>query len=94
MTEKNSEELLRELHAELHTLVTKVESAFTKDEDGNPDYSGHRKFHKEQDSAKEDYEESKKKIIRNIISWASIGILTVTGSALVQYFMLMKPLAP
>lgn len=68
--------------------VSDLESAFPKDEEsGHPDYSSHKKYHRDQISAQENFETSRRKIIANITSWAAIGILTVLGSALAQYLM-------
>lgn len=84
MTEETSDKAaLRELQDK----VRDIDAAFPKDELGNPDYSAHRKFHKDQTSAQENFEASRRKIISNITSWAAIGIITVLGSALVQYLM-------
>ena len=78
---EDKEDSPREILERIHNL----ESAFPKDELGNPDFSGHRKFHKDQASAKENFEASRRKIIANITSWAAIGLLTVLGSATAPY---------
>lgn len=77
---------------ELQDKLRNIDAAFPKDELGNPDYSAHRRFHKDQTSAQENFEASRRKIIANITSWAAIGILTVLGSALAPY--LAKLLLP
>lgn len=79
-------------HREMLERIHHLESSLPKDELGNPDYSGHRKFHKDQASAQENFEASRRKIIANITSWAAIGLLTVLGSALAPY--LAKLLIP
>lgn len=84
MGEDKDREILERLHS--------LESAFPKDELGAPDFSSHRKYHKDQISAQENFDRSKHKIISNITSWAAIGILTVLGSAVAQYLLtLPKP---
>lgn len=70
---------------EIFDKLQEIVSAFPKDELGNPDFSGHRRFHKEQVHAQENFEASRRKIISNIMSWAAIGLLTVLGSALAPY---------
>lgn len=77
---------------EILEKLSNIESAFPKDELGNPDFAGHRRVHKDQISAQENFEASRRKIIGNITSWAAIGLLTVLGSALAPY--LAKLLLP
>lgn len=81
---EDKEEQQRNILLRLHDL----EAAFPKDESGNPDYGSHKIFHKEQVSAQVNFEASRRRIIANIFSWAAIGVLTVIGSAVVQYFLL------
>lgn len=81
-------ELLIQIHSELKLLIQKVESAFPKDENDEVDYQGHRQFHKTQNDAAKQYKDSKAAIIRNIITWASIGLLTVITSSIAESHIL------
>ncbi len=78
---------VQELLRELKDLIQRVESAFPKDEYGEPDYSTHRMFHKKQQANELEFAASKTKLIRDVVSWATIGILTIIGSGLVHYIM-------
>lgn len=77
-------EKLAQLRRDLEDLEEKVESAFLRDEQGVPDYSGHRTTHKDQVVKAEDIKRTKASIIKNIATWAAIGLLTVVGSNLAQ----------
>ena len=88
MDPQGNDELLHEIHRELKNLTEKVESAFIRDEDGKPDYYGHRMFHKNEQEEKRKFEYSKTKVLRDIVTWISIGALTVVGSLLAQAFLL------
>lgn len=81
-------ELLHEIHRELKHLTSKVESAFVKDEDGNPDYSGHRLYHRRKDLEHETLQKSKNKVLSDVATWLLIGFLTIVGSALVQVYII------
>ena len=81
-------ELLHEIHRELKNLTAKVESAFIKDEEGNPDYAGHRIYHRNKEHEKEDLAKSRHRILSDVTTWLIIGVLTVLGSALVQVYLL------
>lgn len=79
-------ELLHEIHRELKTLTTKLESAFVKDDDGEPDYAGHRFYHKKQNESDAEYSKHRAKILREIITWIAIGILSVIGTSIFQKY--------
>ena len=79
-------ELLHEIHRELKTLTTKVESAFVKDDDGEPDYAGHRFYHKKQNESDAEYSKHRAKIFREIVTWIAIGILSVVGTSIFQKY--------
>lgn len=79
-------ELLHEIHRELKTLTTKLESAFVKDDDGEPDYAGHRFYHKKQNESDAEYSKHRAKILREIITWIAIGILSVIGTSIFQEY--------
>lgn len=80
-------ELLHEIHRELQTLTQKVESAFVKDEDGEPDYIGHKLFHKKQNDSADEYSRHRAKILREIVTWVAIGILSIVGNSLFQQYI-------
>lgn len=88
MAAENSKEIYYEIIQELKALNQKLESAFPKDDDGEPDYASHRLFHKKQSQDEAEYKASKAKVIRDISSWLIIGILTIIGSALVQTYII------
>lgn len=81
-------ELLHEIHRELKHLTSRVESAFVKDEDGNPDYTGHRLYHRKQDLEQEAMQKSRNKVLSDIATWLIIGFLTIVGTAIVQVYVL------
>lgn len=83
----NNEQLLRDIHSELKTLTQKVESAFIKDETGEPDYFGHRLYHKRKQDSEVSTAASNVKVRSNIITWVAIGLATILGNAVVQYII-------
>ena len=56
-------ELLHEIHRELKTLTQNVESAFVKDDDGRPDFAGHRSFHKRVSTKEQLYSQNRAKVL-------------------------------
>ncbi len=88
MTPEEKENLIHEIHNELKQLNEKVESAFIKDDNDEPDFVGHRLYHKKQKDNEEEYLKSKALILRNIVTWLVIGLLTIVGSALMQVYIL------
>jgi hypothetical protein len=89
--DSNNEQLLRDIHSELKTLTQKVESAFIKDETGEPDYFGHRLYHKRKQDSEAHTAESNIKVRSNIITWIAIGLATILGNAVVQYIIAQLP---
>ena len=81
---------IRELHAELETLAKRVESAFLRDDTGDIDFIAHRKFHKDQINSRQQFEESKRKIMVSVFSWVGIGVLTIIGNAIAQFYLFAK----
>lgn len=84
-------ELLHEIHRELKTLTQKVESAFVKDDDGVPDFVGHRTFHKKVSEQEQVFKQNRAKVLRDITTWAIIGIVTIIGSSLFTTYILHSP---
>lgn len=87
MDQRNPEELLRDIHRQLKDLTEKVESAFLKDEYGEVDYVGHRIQHRKQADSEKEYKASRNAIIKNIISWLIIGVLTIIGTSITQLYL-------
>ena len=85
--ETEGKEELAELRRDLTDLRTRVESAFLRDEQGTPDYSGHKSTHKAVALKEEELKRTKATIIKNITTWAVIGVLTVIGSSLAQVYL-------
>lgn len=81
-------ELLHEIHRELKTLTQKVESAFVKDDDGMPDFVGHRSFHKRVSTEEQLFKQNRAKVLRDIATWAIIGIVSIIGSSLFSTYIL------
>lgn len=87
LEDQEEREKLAQLRRDLTDLETRVESAFLRDEQGIPDYSGHRLIHKEQVVKAEDIKRARASIVKNITTWAIIGALTVIGSSLAQVYL-------
>lgn len=81
------EDMIKEIHRDLKELSAKVDSAFTKDEFGHPDFAGHRLYHKKVQETENRYREQKAILKRNILAWAIIGILTIVGSNFVHVYL-------
>lgn len=91
MGQSDNDELIREIHSELKTLTQKLESAFIKDDSGEPDFFGHRLYHKKRDEEEKSNIKVKNHVKGEISTWVIIGIITILGSsviqALVQFFL-------
>ena len=83
-------ELLHEIHRELKTLTTKVESAFVKDDDGEPDYAGHRFYHKKQNESDAEYSKHRAKIFREIVTWIAIAYYPRRYPIFQKYFAVCR----
>lgn len=86
MLDPEHSELLHEIHRELKHLTQRVESAFVKDEDGVPDYTGHRNFHKKVSVEEQLYNQNKSKVVRDIVTWCIIGIVSIIGGSLANTY--------
>ncbi|HEY9703306.1 MAG TPA: hypothetical protein V6C58_12710 [Allocoleopsis sp.] len=86
MTEQHNEALIREIHSELKSLTQKFESAFIKDDSGEPDYFGHRLYHKKKQEEENTNKEVKTHVKGEISTWAIILIITIFGSSILQAF--------
>lgn len=87
MIDTQHSELLHEIHRELKTLTQKVESAFVKDDDGEVDYSGHKQYHKKQNESEAEYSKHRARVLREVVTWIVIGILSVVGTSLVKQYL-------
>ena len=67
-------------------LTEKIESAFILNEVGEVDYDGHRIFHRKQFDNEKDFKRSRNKIIVDVITWVSIGLITIIGSAVLHTY--------
>ena len=67
----------RELLEELIRDVKAMQAAFTRDDDGLPDYSEHKLFHKNQHDQIGAIKARNTKVFSNVITWAVIGALTL-----------------
>lgn len=67
----------RELLEALERDVKAIKAAFTRDDDGSPDYSEHRLFHKTQHDQVGAIKARNNKVFSNVITWAIIGALTL-----------------
>ena len=87
MIDTQHSELLHEIHRELKTLTQKVESAFVKDEDGEVDYVGHKVYHKKQLDSEAEYSKHRARVLREVVTWIVIGVLSVLGTSLVKQYL-------
>lgn len=84
MSDKNSEESSCDALKTLQEDVRKLKSAFPKDEYEEPDYSGHRKFHRDVTTNEEDARKKKSEIQVSIVTWIVMAIVTVVLSLLIN----------
>lgn len=73
-------ERIDKLEADIKALT----SAFLKDDDGSPDFIGHRIFHKTVEEEAEDNRRKKADVATNITTWAVTGLITVLITLLAQ----------
>lgn len=67
----------RELLEDLVRDVKAIQAAFIRDEDGSPNYSEHKLFHKTQHDQVGAIKARNTKVFSNVITWAVIGALTL-----------------
>ena len=72
----------------IYELEEKIESAFTRDEYGKLDLTGHRHYHKKQTEVEAEFSKTKNKIIRDVITWAVLGMLSVIVGLLAKAYLL------
>lgn len=76
----------RELLESLIKDVKALQTAFNRDEDGSPDYSEHKLFHKTQHNKTADIRDRNNKVFSNIVTWVVIGGLTLIINHLLPLF--------
>lgn len=86
MDKKDNDELLHKIHSDLIKLTSQIESAFIKDEDGSPDFAGHKMFHRKIKDEEEQSNIRKNKIISSTATWIIVGIMTLLGNAMISYY--------
>lgn len=90
-TLKDEVKVLREKIEDLSDIVDEIirnlESAFPKDEENNTDYIGHRQFHRKALRREKEEIETKAALKKNILTWASIGILSIIASSFAQAYI-------
>lgn len=82
--DEQSNQVLHEIHTELKLLTQKLESAFAKDESGEPDYSGHKQFHVNQVNHEKDNRDSKNHLFKEVLVWIVIGLLTFIATSVLH----------
>ncbi len=82
---------IREIRQEIKDLKKLLESAFSKNEDGEYNYTEHKFFHRRQTDSESEYSRAKEKVLKDILSWAAVGLLTIIGTALVQSYGIPIP---
>ena len=74
------------LKAELTEFKKDINKAFTKDEEGLPDYHAHRIRHTKLDKEDAKTDDYYTDFVKSLIRWAGIGLATLILSALIYYF--------
>ena len=82
--DEQSNQVLHEIHTELKLLTQKLESAFAKDESGEPDYSGHKQFHINQVTVEKENRDSKNHLFKEVLTWIVIGLLSAIATILLH----------
>lgn len=77
---------VQSIRAELVEFKKDVSRAFPKDEDGLPDYVGHRKGHEKEDKAQAKREEFQVGFARDLIKWGGISFVGFIVGLVVTYF--------
>lgn len=88
--DEQSNQVLHEIHTELKLLTQKLESAFVKDESGEPDYSGHKQFHVNMINEEKDSRDSKNHLFKEVLVYTVIGLLTFLATSVFHGTPLIK----
>lgn len=76
---------LDEIQRTLQELTKQFYGAFPKDDDGYPDFHGHREWHKEAAAKKKTLSEYQNKFTERIVigvASATVGLMTIVGTGL------------
>ena len=74
---------LQELKSEVQQIRDNFETAFVRDDYGKPDFVGHRIYHKDVIVSKDRMTVEKSKYFREILTWITIGIISILGTSFV-----------
>lgn len=74
----------RQILEEIQDCVKDIRSAFLKNDDGDPDYAGHRHYHKVKVEEAKEVKTKKDKITSDLLTWAIIGLITLILSELIR----------
>ncbi len=72
--------------------VKALTSAFLKEEDGSPDFPGHRLYHRRRDEEEKDSKKKRSDVTTNLITWAVAGILTLVFTLMAHNWSALAPL--
>lgn len=76
---------LQGIKNELVEFKKDVNKAFPKDEDGLPDYVGHRKGHEKDNKEADKLNDYKNDFTKKLLSWAGVGFISFIFYAVVDY---------
>ena len=79
----------RELLEKIHSEIKAINSAFAKNEDGEPDYQAHRLVHRKQVEQLELDKQKSREIYTNVITWAVIGLISLVLTIVFQNWPLL-----
>lgn len=81
----NQLEVLLEIRARVKRMEENFSSAFVKDDNGEPDFVGHRQFHRLKIDEARAAGAVREDVTKKVVSWMSIAGLTVIGYALLDW---------
>ena len=84
MSDKNNEESTADTLKVIQEDVKKLKSALPKDEYDEPDYAGHRKFHRDITTNEADSKKKRSEIQVSIVTWVVMAIVTIILSLLIN----------
>lgn len=76
---------MQAIRSELVEFKRDVNRAFPKDDEGLPDYDGHRKKHIKLDKEDEKLSEYKTDFTKKFLGWAGIGAIGFVFVAVINY---------
>lgn len=78
-------------HTEILELRKDVSKAFPKDDDGLPDFVGHRKIHERDEKAIAKREEFQVGFVRDLAKWGAVSVVGFMIGLVVTYFKGIPP---